>query len=154
MSKSGRRAWTALKVLVSVSLICGAAFYLLGGSLRRSLVYDRTVDQVVAERTTLTGEQIRVGGKLVPRSHRVPEGTTMHLFTIRGEQEVVLVRYRGLWPDAATDGRELMVEGSLDDDGILSADRVLARCPSRYKRRVSGTGGTQDENPEEPPQTP
>jgi cytochrome c-type biogenesis protein CcmE len=138
LSTPGNRLWTALKVMLSVALIGGAAVYLLWGSLSESLVYERTVDQVVTEREALTDEQLRVGGKLVPNTLRVQDGTTLHEFSIRGEEEVVQVRYSGIWPDAATEGRELMVEGELDSDGAIVAERVLARCPSRYKRRVNG----------------
>ncbi len=129
-------AWGAGKIAVSLALIGGAAFYLLGGSLQGSLVYDRTVDQVIAERPELTGEHLRVGGRLVPRSLRVRPGTTTHEFELQGTAGDLPVRFSGLWPDAAVDGRELMVEGTLAPDGAVVADRVLARCPSRYKRRV------------------
>lgn len=127
-----------MKVLVSLALIGGAVTYLFRGSLGESLVYDRTVDQLAAERAELAGERLRVGGKLMPNSLTVPAGTTTHEFSLRGESEVVQVRYDGLWPDAATEGREVMVEGQLDADGVIQAERVLARCPSRYKRRVNG----------------
>jgi cytochrome c-type biogenesis protein CcmE len=30
-----------------------------------------------------------------------------------------------------------MVDGVLLEDGTVRADRVLAKCPSRYKRRVT-----------------
>ena len=125
-----------VKIAVSVAVVVGAAAYLLGGSLSESLVYDRTVDEVVAEIRSLTNEQIRVGGKLVPQSLTVLPGSTTHEFTIHGGGKNVRVRYTGLWPDAATDGRELMVEGIVGEDGVVEADRVLARCPSRYKSRV------------------
>jgi len=143
----GPRAWGVVKVVVSVALIAGAAFYLLGGSLRESLVYDRTVDEVVAETQELAGEQIRAGGKLVAGSHVVAEGTSDHTFLIKGESQSLRVRYRGLWPDAAQDGRELMVEGTLADDGVMAATKVLARCPSRYKRRVNTPGTSPDSAP-------
>jgi cytochrome c-type biogenesis protein CcmE len=125
-----------VKVVLSVALVVGAAVYLLGGSLSGALVYDRTVDEVIAERATLMGAQLRVGGRLVPGSLRVRPGTTTHEFAIQGVGQPLEVRYSGLWPDAAAEGRELMVEGALGQDGVVEAERVLARCPSRYKRRV------------------
>ena len=132
-----RNALTVLKALVSVALVGGALVYLLGGSLESSLVYDRTVDQVVSEPQTLTGQLVRVGGRLQAGSHLVVEQTTEHRFTLQGESHTLPVRFNGSWPDAATEERELMVEGRLTPDGFVEAHRVLARCPSRYKRRVS-----------------
>lgn len=124
--------------MASIALICGAAVYLLGGSLRGSIVYDRTVDELMSELDTLDDPvRVRLGGRLVAGSHRIHEGTSDHEFTLTGDQHTVQVRYTGLWPDAATDGRELMVEGAVDQDGAINAERVLARCPSRYKKRVS-----------------
>ena len=125
-----------VKIAVSVAVVVGAAAYLLGGSLSESLVFDRTVDEIVTEISTLTGEPVRVGGKLVPESRRVLPDSTTHEFTIQGGGKNIRVRYTGLRPDAATDGRELMVEGVLGGDGVVEAERVLARCPSRYKSRV------------------
>ncbi len=151
MPEPGPRVWGAAKIVMSVALIAGAAAYLLGGSLRESLVYDRTVDQVVAQQRELTGEQIRVGGKLVPGSHLVAEGTSDHSFAIKGESETLRVRYSGLWPDAAQEGRELMVEGTLAPEGSMTATKVLARCPSRYKRRVSPDASTAPVEGSTPP---
>lgn len=132
------RVWTVVKVLASVALVCGAAVYLLGGSLRGSIVYDKTVDELMEELEDLAGPvRVRLGGRLVSGSHQIREGTSDHDFTLRGERETVQVRYTGLWPDAATDDRELMVEGTVGQDGVIDAERVLARCPSRYKKRVS-----------------
>jgi cytochrome c-type biogenesis protein CcmE len=125
------------KIVASVALIGGALFYLLGSSFEGNLVYDRTVDEVLAQRQTLEGESLRVGGKLVPLSHQVTAETTEHHFALQGTKATLPVRFKGLWPDAAMDGRELMVEGSLDEQGVVVAQRVLARCPSRYKRRVA-----------------
>lgn len=137
------RALAVVKVLVSVTLIGGAVVYLLGGSLQDSLVYDRTVDEVVLSHGELEGHKVRVGGRLSAGSHRVISGTTDHEFALRGQETTVHVRYTGLWPDAATEERELMVEGSIGPDGVIDADRVLARCPSRYKKRVSGETPTE-----------
>lgn len=135
--KKSSPLWLATKAVASLAFICGAAFYLLGGSFRETLVYDRTVDEVAEQRDELVSQRLRVGGKLVEGSHHIPDGTTDHEFVIQGKAQTLRVRFTGLWPNAATDGRELMIEGVLSEDGVVIADRVLARCPSRYKARVS-----------------
>lgn len=136
-SARGTTGAKVLKVGLSLTLLLGAAAYLLGGSLRGSLVYDRTVDQVLAEARELRGERVRVGGRLTAGSLQHLGGTAGYAFALTGSEGNLSVLYGGLWPDAAVDGRELMVEGTMGADGAVRADRVLARCPSRYKRRVT-----------------
>jgi len=49
------------------------------------------------------------------------------------EQPVLLVRYRGIdLPDLFKDGAEVIVEGRYDGSRFV-ADRVLAKCPSKYE---------------------
>ena len=135
-AREARSRATVLKVVVSLALVSGAVAYLLGGSIGGSMVFDRTVDQLLAESESIAGQRVRVGGRLAAGSLHRPEGRAEHEFALDGQQRDLVVRFAGLWPDAAIDGRELMVEGTLLEDGTVRADRVLARCPSRYKSRV------------------
>jgi len=126
-----------VKIVASLGVIGAAAAYLLGGSLGRSVVYDRTVDQVISESKQLAGGRVRVGGLIASGSLETKTSPSEHEFALVGSRRNLVVRYRGSWPDAATEGRELMVDGVLLEDGTVRADRVLAKCPSRYKRRVT-----------------
>lgn len=54
-------------------------------------------------------------------------------FEIRDDSATLRVRYLGIdVPDLFDDGAEVVVEGRLED-GLFLADRLLAKCPSRYE---------------------
>ena len=57
-------------------------------------------------------------------------------FVIHDESAAQLpVRYRGIdVPDLFKDGAEIVVEGHLAE-GVFLADRMMAKCPSKYEAR-------------------
>ena len=78
---------------------------------------------------------IKVGAKVIPGTivrsadhrqidFRISDGTTEYPVT-----------YRGTVPDTFTDASdiEVVVEGRLQQDGVLYATDVLAKCGSRYE---------------------
>lgn len=54
-------------------------------------------------------------------------------FAVTDGTTTVPVRFDGRPPDALDDGAEAVAEGRLGDDGVFVADRVLARCASRFE---------------------
>jgi cytochrome c-type biogenesis protein CcmE len=62
-------------------------------------------------------------------------------FVVRGrERGELVVRYVGLdLPDLFRDGAEVVVEGRVTDD-LFVAERVLAKCPSKYEEAPAAPG--------------
>lgn len=56
------------------------------------------------------------------------------------EQARLAVRYDGIdIPDLFRDGAEVVVEGRFRE-GVFRADRILAKCPSKYEARREPSG--------------
>jgi cytochrome c-type biogenesis protein CcmE len=75
-----------------------------------------------------------VTGKVADGSVR--EGETLRFeITDRDGGEAVPVAYRGIVPDPFREGREVIVTGSLDDSGVLVAekDSLITKCPSKFE---------------------
>lgn len=86
---------------------------------------------------SLQGE--RVHGFVVDGSifKNLPEGYVD--FVVRDASEAQLsVRYAGIdIPDLFKDGAEVVVEGRMDE-AVFVADKIMAKCPSKYEAEEAG----------------
>jgi len=91
------------------------------------------VDEVVAEPAKWEDRLIQVYGFVVPGSikklHADPE--TFLAFTLHNCGSEIEVRFPGVVPDVFGDGRELLVEGTLEDSMFL-ASRLSVKIPSYH----------------------
>ena len=51
------------------------------------------------------------------------------------------VRYNGVLPDMFADGRDVIVEGRVEQ-GVFQADTLLTTCPSKYEAELQPDGET------------
>jgi cytochrome c-type biogenesis protein CcmE len=75
-----------------------------------------------------------VTGKVAQGSVREGEMLRFEI-TDRDGGEGVPVVYDGIVPDPFREGREVIVTGSLDGDGVLVAERdsLITKCPSKFQ---------------------
>jgi cytochrome c-type biogenesis protein CcmE len=80
----------------------------------------------------LRGRSERVGlsGKVVTPVQRGERTVRFRLRDVEGSTSVP-VRYSGTIPDLFRAGRDVHVEGKLQD-GVFVADRLTTKCPSKY----------------------
>ena len=97
----------------------------------------KTYYHTIAELPTLQGEarghRLRVGGTVAPGSiHRMPGRVD---FVLDGEGKSLPVSYVGNdpLPDTFVDKSQALVEGSLERNGNFVAERVQAKCASKYE---------------------
>lgn len=76
----------------------------------------------------------RVSGKVVPGTI-VREGLATTFTVTDGDTRLTMVTDRPL-PDAFKDGSEVIARGRLDGDAFVATE-VLAKCPSKFKAKVS-----------------
>ncbi len=128
-SKPSAARWVALGgLLVAIALI--------GSTLKgNALVYSKYVDEVMApnEARRWVGRTLRVEGLVVPSSIENRPGTNEYRFRVSRNHAVMPVHYRGLAPDTFRDCAGVTVRGVLGDDGVFTADELVAKCPSRYE---------------------
>ena len=86
----------------------------------------------------LAGEdgRVSVAGKVVGTSTGTARGPSGLHFTLRDVQGTasVPVVYRGSVPDLFRTGRDVSVEGSLQN-GVFVADKLVTKCPSKYSAK-------------------
>jgi cytochrome c-type biogenesis protein CcmE len=98
------------------------------------------VDEVSTD-ATLAGERVKVGGAVIAGSW--DKNSNPMKFTVRDETDVdgtgptLDVVYNGPVPSTFGDGVTAIVTGELGSDGVLNADEMITKCPSKYE---SATG--------------
>jgi cytochrome c-type biogenesis protein CcmE len=60
-------------------------------------------------------------------------------FTVTDDEGAMIpVVYTGAVPDTFQEGADVVVEGRLTPRGVFEADRLLAKCPSKYEAQSGG----------------
>lgn len=133
-----KRAQNRLIGVTAIILIAIAAiFFGLGGS---NTSYFKTVDEVSTD-AALVGERVKVGGAVIAGSW--DKNSNPMKFTVRDETDLegtgptLDVVYNGPVPSTFGDGVTAIVTGELGSNGVLNADEMITKCPSKYE---SATG--------------
>lgn len=121
------------QVAIAVGVILIAVGYVLITGMRDSMLYYYTVSEVAARQADLTGEPVRVAGKVVPGSIQSDSSGLLHRFVIQEGGKTMPVVYRDVPPDTFQDDAEAVVEGALDENGTFQATFLMAKCPSKYE---------------------
>ena len=95
----------------------------------------------VAELTTgqYDGKNVKVGGQVVRGTiNRDDAGVHFTIQDLTGKTDTVKVTYSGQMPNTFEDGVDVVVVGKYAAaDGIVSADQLQTKCPSKYKGQAS-----------------
>jgi cytochrome c-type biogenesis protein CcmE len=88
----------------------------------------------------VNGDSSEVTGEVVSAKH-VGEGLHFVLQDRDGEGKTLPVDYEGVIPDPFREGREVIVTGTLNDSGVLVAqkDSLITKCPSKFQDDVDPT---------------
>lgn len=137
----------SLTLLIGLLVAGGAILTLVFTSFDGSAIYDRKVDEVLAEKAKLQGRSVRVEGMLKKGTLVRRDEPCEYRFTITGKNSTELpVRYsRCTVPDTFRDmpGMDVMAtaEGTLDPSGHLEASLIMAKCPSKYEMKQRAVKG-------------
>ena len=109
-----------------------AVGYLGFVGFQSSATYYYTVSELIEQGSSIYGQNVRVNGLVSTGSvEQETDSLTLRFTLTEGERSLPVV-YHGVVPDAFRAGKEVVVEGSLNSDGILQADYILTKCPSKY----------------------
>ncbi len=129
------------RFLIGAIIIGLAVSYLVYAGIRETSVYYLKIDEFDAKKGGLTGQDVRVAG-------RVQHGTmnwnasTLDLsfqlggFDKEGEPATVVplsVAFNGILPDMFAEGRDVIVEGVYEGGDRFVARTILTSCPSKYE---------------------
>lgn len=120
-----------VKLAIGVAAIAIALGYLAVSGIRAGWVYYLPVDEYAARPET-HGSRSRVHGVVgaVPDT-RATEFVAV--FDLVGNVRSIPVEYHGTIPDLFAPGREVVVEGAMDERGVFVADVLLTKCGSKYE---------------------
>jgi cytochrome c-type biogenesis protein CcmE len=118
-----------------LALIVLGAFLAIGYTMfTRSVVYYKTPTEVQA----MPGQHVRVSGRVVGGSIVRNVEADVVTFALTDGRSTVPVRFEGPAPDTLKDGADAVAEGSLGPDGTFHADKLFAKCPSKFQSKAGG----------------
>ncbi|AKJ29244.1 cytochrome c maturation protein CcmE [Caldimonas brevitalea] len=121
-----QRRWAICLGLVAAVGVAGA---LVINALRSNLVFFYSPSQVAAQQVPL-GRAFRVGGLVAPGS--VQRDGLMVRFVVTDTAHSIAVRYQGGLPDLFREGKGVVAQGRVGEDGVFQAQEVLAKHDENY----------------------
>jgi cytochrome c-type biogenesis protein CcmE len=136
--QAGRRG---LLVLIPVVMIGAAIVFFVLEGMKDQAIYEKPVDQLVANHTHFAGRPVRAEGKLVHGTITKRDQPCEYRFVIEKNGTQMPVRFpQCVVPDTFRDvaGMDVpvTVEGELQPDDSFVATAVLAKCPSKYQEKA------------------
>ncbi|MBI4317050.1 MAG: cytochrome c maturation protein CcmE [Chloroflexi bacterium] len=131
-----KSTWQQRKFFIGGAIVLLAIGYLMYSSLIGSTVYYLTPTELKGQVTTVSGQNVRLGGNVVDSTIKYDPKSMVLNFDISDEKTTIPVAYKGVVPDAFKQGVEVVVEGKLTSQGVFEATTLLAKCPSKYVPEV------------------
>lgn len=120
------------KLVIAGALVIAALAVAAYQGVRSATVYYLTPAEF-AGRPDLRGARVRLAGTVQPRSVTTREGRTQ--FTLADGTAAYRVEFAGPLPDLFAEGRQVLVEGRLADEGVFQATQVISTHPTEYRVR-------------------
>ena len=127
MSWSPRQKRFSL-IAAGVLVLCVAAAFVLN-AFNSNLVFFFTPTQVLQGEAP-KNKTFRIGG-MVKVGSLQRDGTNVS-FVVTDTANDMTVHYSGLLPDLFKEGKGVVAQGKLDDQGIMTASEVLAKHDENY----------------------
>ncbi|GIX26494.1 MAG: cytochrome c-type biogenesis protein CcmE [Burkholderiales bacterium] len=120
-----------LALVAAALALLALATGLVLNAFRTNLVFFFTPSQVVAKEAPLD-KAFRIGGLVEEGSlQREPDGLTVR-FNVTDTAKTIPVVYRGILPDLFREGKGVVTQGRLREDGVFVATEVLAKHDENY----------------------
>lgn len=130
-----------VKLLVGGLVLAGALGYLGVSGAQSGWVYFLDVDRFVADGAQV-GVRARVHGMVAAEGVELNRAELWARFTLVGGTRRLTVEYRGAVPELFQAGREVVVEGAMNQGGTFEADLLLTKCSSKYEGHKGTTADT------------
>lgn len=126
---------TQRKVLIAVAVFVVAGGYLAFTGARSSMAYYLTVSELLDREAAMTGADVRLSGQVAAGTVSWDQVAGKLEFTVTDGTRRLPVFYRGVVPDTFKPGAEVVVEGRYDGT-VFVAERLFAKCPSKFEAKV------------------
>ena len=117
-------------IAASVTALTFAAILVLN-VFQSNLVFFFSPSQVVAKEAPI-GKNFRIGGIVEEGSLKRQGSSTTVNFAVTDTAETIKVVYTGILPDLLKEGKGVVAQGQIAEDGIFYADEVLAKHDENY----------------------
>ncbi|SDY68141.1 cytochrome c maturation protein CcmE [Nitrosomonas sp. Nm58] len=114
----------------SVTALTVAAILVLN-VFQSNLVFFFSPSQIAANEAPI-GKSFRIGGIVEEGSLTRQGSSTTVSFAVTDTAEAIQVVYTGILPDLFKEGKGVVAQGKIADDGIFYADEVLAKHDENY----------------------
>ena len=109
----------------------GLASVFVLNAFNSNLVFFFSPSQVAAKEAPI-GRSFRIGGMVEKGSlKRASDGLTVN-FIVTDTAKTIPVVYNGILPDLFKEGKGVVAQGKLSNDGIFRADEILAKHDENY----------------------
>lgn len=113
-----------------IALLLGAVALVLT-TFSDNMVFFYTPTQV-AKHEAPQGRTFRIGGMVEDGSLKRGDDGTSVRFAVTDTAHTITVAYRGALPDLFKEGKGVVAQGKLGDDGVFAASEVLAKHDENY----------------------
>ncbi|HEV7913992.1 MAG TPA: cytochrome c maturation protein CcmE [Albitalea sp.] len=118
-----------IAIVVGIVAAVGIATALVLNAFQSNLVFFYSPSQVAAKEAPV-GRTFRLGG-LVQAGSVQRDGVTVS-FLVTDTARTIPVRFKGILPDLFQEGKGVVAQGQVGDDGVFVAREVLAKHDENY----------------------
>ena len=129
------------KLAVGAAIVAFATAYLAYLGASTTWRYYVLVDECAQNSNELVGRRLRVSGRVAEGSLVVPQDRSFATFTLQGQQSQLPVACQGPLPDNLAEDIDVVVEGTLEENGLLQGEKVMTRCASKYQAEADNASG-------------
>ncbi|HUJ22030.1 MAG TPA: cytochrome c maturation protein CcmE [Bryobacteraceae bacterium] len=126
------------KFIALVVIIVGTLIWLATAGIKDSQTYYKTIAELGQMGDRAYSKKLRVAGDIAPGSI-VRKGNVVE-FTLTQEKLNLKVAYDGSdpLPDTFRESAQALADGKMGHDGIFHANKVQAKCASKYEAKPGG----------------
>ncbi len=99
-----------------------------------STVFFYTPNEILAEPASFQGKEIRIGGRVMPKSTQWNPAKVLLSFRVtENDKTFIPVVFQGPKPDLFREGQGVVVEGRMEEGGVFRASNLLVKHSEEYK---------------------
>jgi cytochrome c-type biogenesis protein CcmE len=131
-----------LRITFGVSIILAVLIFFGVSGFQEGKAYYKTLKELEVMGAAAAGKRLKVAGRVAAGS--IKGSGRFMTFTLEQNETTLPVRYTGSSPvpDTFKDGTEAVVEGRYLPEGVFEADKIQAKCASKYEA-LSGKPGPE-----------
>lgn len=131
---------TYLKFGAIMAVIVGSLVWLAVGGVSDTKTYYKTIPELQQMGKQAQDKKLRVGGEIKPGSI-VKTGLETSFVLHQGATTLAVV-YAGSdpLPDTFRDNAQALADGRLGSDGVFRANKIQAKCASKYEAKPPQNG--------------